>query len=420
VRQSDLLRELTADNKATLPGGAEGRAAYLAYFQQVEEVLRQLLHALQTRYRGMERSGDASAHPLESKVLETYVRRFLNSLDCLHLKYLCEPDRRLRYDPSDSSFPNHIELREMEQDQTRADSIRRELPSADALKQAILDFIFQHKAVPDALMRQLGQREYYNALITHSQLWGLFFGYTPGELELLDDTGGRLTREYAYHWGAYDVLTNRPHIYLLIFEQNAKKPLLQDDAASREAFLAAVQKHCINTAPLGVMARDLDEFDDDLHPKLLKRMAIGPLHSRYATDDSIYTKILNTHFGTDDLVLEFQTESIFSIGQERKRKGLMGGKTRERFFIDNANPLHREHGISASERFLLASHGVIQYLHDQHKPLLDALAHPPFRFTPPAPAKPQAPLRSRPGVQRPSPAGGPDASPSSPHAHGTR
>lgn len=384
MRQSDLLRELTADNKASLPGGAEGRSAYLDYFRQVEEALRQLLQMQQNRYRSLSRSGDAGVHPLESRVLETYLRRFLNSLDCLHLKYLCEPDRRLRYDPTDSSFPNQIEFREMEQDLARADQIRRDLPSADALKQAILDFVFQHKAVPDALMRQLGQREYYNALITHKQLWGLFFGYTPGELQLLDDTGGRLTREYAYHWGAFDVLTNRPHIYLLVFEQNAKKPVLSEDEGARESFLAAVQKHCINTAPLGVMARDLDAHDEDLHPKLLKRMVVGPLHNRYATDDSLYTEILQSHFGTDDLVLEYQTEIVFSIGQERVRKGLMGGKTREKFFVDNANPLHREHGISASEQFILASHGVIQYLHDQHKAKLDQLAHPPFRFQPPA------------------------------------
>ncbi len=413
MRQSDLLRELTADNKASLPGGVEGRAAYLAYFHQVEEVVRQLLQAMQTRYRSLERSGEASGHPIETRILETYLRRFLNSLDCLHLKYLCEPDRRLRYDPSDSSFPNQIEFREMEQDRARTEQVRRDLPSADALKQAILDFVFQHKALPDALMRQLGQREYYNALLTHEKLWGLFIGFTPGSIELLDDTGGRLTREYAYHWGAYDVLTNRPHIYYLIFEQAAQKPLLESDAVSREAFLEAVQKHCINTAPLGVMARDLDAHDEDLHPKLLKRMVLGPLHGRYSTDDSTYTKILKTHFGPDDLVLEFETETVFSIGQERVRKGLMGGKTRERFFLDNADPRHRQQGISGSERFLLASHGVIQYLHDQHKHLLEDLAHPPFRFQPPASSGSTA-------YGGPSPGGGTAQDSDKPHAHGTR
>lgn len=299
------------------------------------------------------------------------------------MKYLCEPDRKLRYDPTESSFPNHIEFRELEADLARKEEVLRDLPTGETLKQAMLDFVFQHREVPDVLMRQLAKREYHLLLSRYSQLGGLFREFTPGQLQLLDDTGGSLVRQYLYAWGAFDVLTNRPHVYLLLFEQDARVPSLERDDAAREAFFVAVKKHTVNTAPLRIIAQDLDEALQYLRPKVLKRMDIGPLYGRYAKDDSLYTRFLNAHFGPADLAMKYTTEIVFSIGEEKKKKGFLNsGRLRQVFFVDKSNPETLERNVSRVDAYLLATHGVVQYLHDHHKNELDKLAHPPFTFVP--------------------------------------
>lgn len=369
MRDTDLLRQLTALDLRRLEGGEA-----LAYTRYLEAVLGQLLRALQAR---------SADDPHEIRLLEAYIRRLLHTVECLQLKVLGRPDRPLRYDPTDSGFPNHIELRELEADLERREAVLRELPDGDVLREAILESVFRHHAVPEDLLRQMGQRSYHLRLSQHLQLGGLFLPFTPGELTLLDDTGGRLEREYLYHWGAWDVLTNRPHVYLLLFEQPAARPPLERDGASREALFAAARKHTVNTAPLSVLARDLDEALEDLRPKVLKRIDIGPLHGRYAEGDSVYTTLLRKHFGDGDLLLEYTTETVFSVGQETVRKGLLGaGRIRQVFFVDKADPVNLEQGLSRTERYLLATHGVVQYLNDHHAARLRELAHPPFTYLP--------------------------------------
>ena len=139
MKESDILRELTALDKTTLEGGDD----YLAYFTYLQSLFNRLLESLRARTQD---------DPLEISILQRFAGQFLNTVECLRMKYLCEPERKLRYDPTDSSFPSFIEFKELEYDLTMRDQKLRELPSVDVLKQAILDSLFRNQVTPDALL----------------------------------------------------------------------------------------------------------------------------------------------------------------------------------------------------------------------------------------------------------------------------
>lgn len=369
MKESDILRELSALDKTTLEGGDE----YLAYFNFLQGVFRRFLESLRSR---------SQDDPLEIAILQHFSSKLLNTVECLRMKYLCEPERRLRYDPTDSGFPNFIEFKELEYDLNVREQVLRDLPSVDVLKQAILDYLFKNHSIPQPLLQQLGQREYHLLLSRFSALGGLFREFTPGEWQALDRISPEAAQRYLYSWGSVDVLTNRPHIYLLILEERSGG---KDPVSVRQEMPELAEKVrsiSNNTAPLQVLAHDLDAALKGFSPKVLKRIELGPLSGRYAQDEQFYTLLLRKNFGPDELIFQFTTELVFSIGETRTKGLLSGGELRQIFFVDKTNRETLERNVSEVHRYLMASHPVVQYLHDHYPEKLRELALPPIVFTP--------------------------------------
>ncbi len=369
MRNTDLLRELTALDKTTLEGGDD----YIAYFACLQGVFQQLLDSLRKR---------TAKDPLEIEILQKFASRFLHSVECMRMKYLCEPERKLRYDPSDSGFPSFIEFKELEHDLEMREQVLRELPAVDVLKQAILDSLFRHKRIPHELLRQLGQREYHLLLSRYSTLGGLFRVFTPGEWQPLQNPEDKTSLKYLYSWGSFDVLTNRPHVYMLVLEQRAGAKLQLSNPAQRQNVEALIAKLSNNTAPLQVIARDLDEALKEHAPKILKRIELGPLYSRFAQGDSFYANILREQFGPLDLVFLFSTEIVFSIGETRSKSFMSAPEFLQIFFVDKSNSETMLRNVSELQQFMIATHGVVQNLHDQHPDRVRTLTLPPITFIP--------------------------------------
>ena len=382
METSDLLKQLTSQDKTTLEGSDE----YAGYFRYLQDTFDRLIESYRSRAIRNDRprkDGSPPDDPREIAIIRDFVGQFLSTIEAFRMKYLCEPDVRLRFDPTDSSFPNHIEFRELEADLQRRDKMLRELPKVEVLKQAILDTLFKHRSVPKDLLRQLGQREYFLLLQRHATLGGgLFREFTPGQLELIDEGGVTEPRRYLFSWGAFDVLTNRPHVYLLIFDQKQGGMRLDQDAEAYARFETSIRQHTNNTAPLRVIAHDIDAEYPHLFPKVLKRTDLGPLYGHYSKDDHLYTKLLRDHFAPEDRVFRFTTEIIFSIGEKRTKSFLSKGELRQIFFVDQSNAETMERHVSEVHKYMLATHPIVQYLNDHHADRVQALAMPPITFTP--------------------------------------
>ncbi|GEM_PF-717851 len=368
-----MLRELTALDKTTLQGGDE----YIAYFNYLQSVFDRLLESLRNRTQD---------DPLEIAILQKFASQFLNTVESMRMKYLCEPERKLRYDPTDSSFPSFIEFKELEHDLEIREQSLRELPTVDVLKQAILDALFRHQQLPNALLQQLGQREYFLLLNRYSTLGGLFREYTPGEWKLFEPAAKGQGQKLLYSWGAFDVLTNRPHVYMLILEEQTG---FHSNYTKVELALyeQTIRKISNNTAPLQVIATDLDAAFKNHSPKVLKRLELGPLYGRYARDEHFYSLVLRKNFGPEDLIFCFTTEIIFSIGETKTKSLLSGGELRQIFFIDKTAKETMERNVSEVHSYLMATHEVVQYLNDHYPEKLRELTLPPITFIPTTPGR---------------------------------
>lgn len=368
-----MLRELTALDKTTLEGGDE----YIAYFSYLQSVFDRLLESLRNRTKD---------DPLEIAILQKFSSQFLNTVECMRMKYLCEPERKLRYDPTDSSFPSFIEFKELEHDLEIREQSLRELPTVEVLKQAILDALFRHMQVPNTLLQQLGKREYFLLLNRYSTLGGLFREFSPGEWKLLEPATAGQPKKLLYSWGAFDVLTNRPHVYMLILEEQAGFHS-KYTPAELALYEQSIRKISNNTAPLQVIATDLDAAFKSHSPKVLKRIELGPLYGPYARDEHFYSLILRKNFGPDDLIFLFTTEIIFSIGETKTKSLLSAGELRQIFFVDKTGKETMERNVSEIHSYMMATHGVVQYLNDHYPEKLRELALPPITFIPTTPGR---------------------------------
>lgn len=376
----DLLKELASLDKTTL----EGSDQYAEYFRYIQDAFSRLLDSYKQRAAyGMGDQAPRSQDPLEIKIVKGYLESFLRTVEAFRMKYLCEPDRKLRLDPTDSSFPNHIEFRELNSDIQQREARLKELPTEKVLKQSILDFLYKHKESPQELLKQLGRRKYNTMLSLHLGMGsGLFREFTPGKLILFPEPAPSGNRNFLYSWGSYDVLTNRPHVYLLFFEQEKGELSLSKDEEKAAIFIDTIRRSTNNTAPLKVIAHDIDEKFPGYYPKVLKRIDIGPLHGKYSMDDHLYSKIVRENYSAADWIFQFNTEIIFSIGEKRTKAFLSKGDLRQIFFVDQSNAECMERHVSEIHHYMLASHPVIQYLNDKHRDRLESLAMPPITFLP--------------------------------------
>jgi hypothetical protein len=139
-------------------------------------------------------------------------------------------------------------------------------------------------------------------------------------------------------------------------------------------------KRCThNTAPLKVIASDIDEAYAWVHPKVLKRIDIGPILSMYDRTEDEEAKEIGRHIPEGHFVMHVTTEIVFSVRQEKRSTGFLSKKElREVFHVDETNKDCMERMVSEVQKYLFTTHTVLQYLNDEHKEMLKELSAPPF------------------------------------------
>ena len=237
MKNLDILDHFTELDRSILKRNDE----YADYFNYLRDVFTLLIESFN------QRTGE---DPLEMNIIKGFIQRLLNTIEAFRLKYYYEEDRSLKVDLTDSSFPNFIEFRELEADLHVRDKKLNEIPSEKALKKAALDYLFRHKEKPDKLLKQLSRRAYYESLV-HDEL---YLEFTPGKLHELS-TRGPEVGQFVYSWGAFDSVTNRPFLYLMIFDHDLSGSY-GEPGDSR--FVDKIKRATHNTAPLKVVISDID------------------------------------------------------------------------------------------------------------------------------------------------------------------
>ena len=337
-----------------------GPEEYSRYFRQLQRVFSHLLsvYPAPSKAFGVSQGG----------VMNRFLDRFLETVKVLETKYTYPPPeaRPLFIDVTESGFPNHIELAELQTDAQLKTKRLRELPSGEALRKELVDRLIEHQTDPQAVLMQLSERSYLEAIDEEK----MFFPYTAGELVFCGEEGG--VRKYSFAFGCFDFATNRPYIHFLNFEQDRAVPALHENEREAENFLAVIRKEGGRAPALAILAMSIDDAIESVHPKLLRRICLGPLYakvllenrqSNIADSREGYFQALLESYGRaqDDFIFLLTEELVFSKRQE-VTKSMFGQKAREIFATHEADPECHTRRVSSMQHFYLMPHELLQHL----------------------------------------------------------
>ncbi|RKF16778.1 hypothetical protein D6850_04365 [Roseovarius spongiae] len=308
--------------------------------------------------------------PEEAAILTEYVQGIAYSFRALGLKYLLvgrdpgHPLGALEMDDHESGFPVFNEILVMANDAQQAARHLAEMPGAEELKAAMVEEIISARTVPTRLQFTLSQRLYYEEL----QRGHLFWAQNDPRVQWL--SGLKERRRYLVHWAVYDSQVNLPTIYLLEIEDTGRTALPKDGRRWPE-----LQAHLMGQALGGLklltIARGLDEAFDDLHPKRLRRLHIGPMYSHAFTRQSGPLRDVLAEARApqgQDWALAWTDELLESERVTTERAGWFGSVEREIFALDPFSGRGAETGATRMERGIVLPERPYQVLAEKNPP----------------------------------------------------
>lgn len=326
------------------------RDEYALYFNHVCYVFDRLLDCYL--------SGNA-AGSYEAVSIRIYLNKLLYSIQALRKKYTHNPAHSLQIDLTDSGFPNFLEISYLSTDLLNRQDRLIALPPSTMLKQATLDHMFRHHEEPKDLLWQLSEREYYQMLDADK----LFLAFTPGKLELISE--GTDKRTYLFSWGCYDFKSNRPYLHILTLDQDANVEPLHWKGVTYHQFLEIIKAEGSRVPDVALLALAIDADLEAIHPKVLKRICIGPLHSKLTCveNDGLCNMLIKYARSDQDFVLLMKNEIVFSLRQHELDSGPSSAKrVREIFYLPESDLELHEAKASTVHRYMLLPHTVLQHL----------------------------------------------------------
>lgn len=338
--------------------------AYADYFRYLTHILNGLLSALKP---------EESGEPFEVQALNRHIQSFLNTVESLSYKYAFEDEHFMRVDLTESGFPNYLEIKKLHSDVERRLELLAQLESAEELKRDILDYLLEKKEHPGYLLKRMGRIRYLESLAENR----VFNDFNEGKLVLIKELEDEnQSRRFMYDWSSYDTVSNRPHIYILVFDEprfsgKKKLPIVEE-----QLFREVVRRSTHNSAPLKVVASDLDEGLEFMYPKILKRIDLGPVFGNYSRDEHELTKLMKD-LPAGEFLFQYTTETIFSVGEKRTGSFLSKGELRQVFFVDESNKECMDRMVSKVHKYILATHKSLRMLNDRMPEFVRELAAQP-------------------------------------------
>lgn len=310
----------------------------------------------------------------EATMMKAFLAKFLFTMHVLRIKFTHSPshNRQLWIDLTNSGFPNHAEIAKLETDMLSRESQLTDIPTESLLRMKLLDHMFRKHEESSDLLWQLSERTYLELLDPSN----MFLAFTPGELVRHADT--KNTRAYTYSWGCYDFETNRPYVHVMAFEQDMEEEPLETNSTLLRQFLKVVRAEGSRVPELAILAFAIDDSLDPMHPKIIKRVCIGPLHSPLLFREN--SPSLEAHACSllkrfskriDDFMIFFTTEVVFSQSQKVTRSVFSKPKVREIFHIPSTDDEAFRRRASIVHKNVMMPHIVLQHMAPEDSKLLE-------------------------------------------------
>lgn len=303
-------------------------------------------------------------------IISDYVARIARTFRALSHKYLLTGRDTgqffgsLSIDRHESGFPVFSELMKMANDATQAETHLAGMHSAKALKDQMVAQIVGDLTVPTKLQFALAQRMYYEEL----QKGMLFWPTNDPKAIWQGNTEER--RSYLLHWAVYDSQQNIPTIYLMDIEDSGETALPKDQTR-----WPRVQAHLTAQASGGLklltIAQGFDRDFDDLHPKRLRRLHVGPMYSSaFTLQSGPIREVLEEAQSPqgEDWTLAWTHEELISERVELEKKGWFSSVEREIFKLDPFAGRGAETGATRISRSMILPQRPYQVLAEKNPP----------------------------------------------------
>jgi hypothetical protein len=310
---------------------------------------------------------------LESRVLGHYVTRLAATFRALSYKYLMTGRTegplpgKLTFDRHESGFPVAQELMVMANDAQQAVRHLAGMPSETELKDRMIRAIVGDLELPTRLQFTLSQRLYYEtlAILSQPENDALFWARIDPDAQWLGDAGPR--RQFLVHWAVYDTQVNLPVVYLMELEDSGQTPL------PRSSRWAQVQAHLMAQSVMGLklltIAQGFDKDFDDLHPKRLRRIILGPMHSNsFTLQSGPLADILRDARGKpgEDWALVWTVEELNSDREEMVKDGWFSSVPRQMFKLPPVTGA--DTGATRVEQMMILPEMIYQVLAERNPP----------------------------------------------------
>lgn len=354
--------QLTSDHAGLTDTFAARR--YFSKFETITGHLDTVAHMMEEDERLSRR---------DRKVVLDYIQKIGATIRALSAKYLMTGRETgtflgsLAIDRVESGFPIFSEILNMAADAQQAERHLRDMPSADDLKNDMVRTIVGDLEIPTKLQFAMSQRQYYEALRSED----LFWNRNDPEVIWVQNMGDSAARRlFLLHWAVYDSESNLPVIYLMEVEDTGRTALPKDTRRWPEV-QAKLMSQSVGGLKLLTIAKGFDEDFDDLHPKRLRRLFVGPMYSSAFTEQSgPIRQVLegaNSPEG-EDWALAWTVETLESERAIKEKSGWFGSVERQIFTLDPLGSQGADTGATQTSRSIILPQKPFQVLDDMAPP----------------------------------------------------
>lgn len=305
----------------------------------------------------------------EAHTLGRYLAALTTTFKALNYKYLmtgrAEGSPRLTFDRHESGFPVAQELMVMALDAAQVTKHLGGMASEAELKDRMVRQIVRDLTAPVQLQFALSQRLYYESLA----MGGLFWARNDPDCQWIEDVSrnGTDRKHFLVHWAVYDTQVNLPVVYLLDVEDSGKKALPNDDR--RWPMLQAhLMAQSIAGLKLLTIAQGVDKDFSGLHPKRLRRITLGPMHSHdFTLQSGPISQVLADANAPDgeDWALVWTVEDLISDREEEVKDGWFSTAERQVYKLD---PINTDSGVTRIDRMVILPERPYQVLAELNPP----------------------------------------------------
>lgn len=320
-------------------------------------------------------------HDLMAGVISEYLQRLENSFACWQNRLAFAAT--FKVSRAESGFPVFQNVLELENDRNGAKDRLAALPDAAHMRDDMADFILRHKEFPAVLQKSMAERVYLEQV----QKGELFSPYILPRTIKVSVNPKTMRPFYVVHWATFDGSANLPLVYSATIEDSSEDlvqtlvtkdgkldnsipiPLPVDGLLNPKLarqFDDFCEKNSVYTLSPVTIATNMDKDFDELHPKQLRRIVLGPFYTAGVTEqnDTVNEILSKVRKPENAWLLTWTIQDVFSKSEQPAKKGLWSSQpAREEFHIETDDLEAARQGVSSYEKHALIPHEAYQALY---------------------------------------------------------